>query len=730
MTQRLTEDVSFRTGRFYFLAVKVHIATFIFNLMALNTIMMTITKYTLCAILFTTIISCETAKAPAPVGPVPSENQMRWQEMEYYAFVHFSLNTYTDQSWGYGNEDINLFNPAELDCRQWARICKEAGMKGIIITAKHHSGFCLWPSKYTEYSVKNAPWKNGKGDVVREMADACKEYGLKLGIYVSPWDRNHADYGKPEYITYFRNQIKELLTDYGPVFEIWFDGANGGTGYYGGADENRKIDRTTYYQWPGTYKMIRELQPEIVIWNDGGDRGDLRWVGTEEGFVGETNWSLLNATGEVEWAMLHHGLENGDSWVPAEVNTSIRPEWFYHPSEDDKVKTVPQLMDTYYHSIGRNATLLLNFPIMPNGLIHKHDENAALEMASAIKETFSENLVENATAEATNVRGEASAFGADKSIDKDTNTYWATDDSVTTASLTIDFSKPTLFNRFLVQEYIRLGQRVKSFTVEAFADGNWKELASATTIGYKRILRFPSVEATMVRFNITSSKGCAVISTIGVYNAPLFLNAPVITRSKSGEVTISTNDIGPIFYYTTDGSEPTPASQQYTGPFPADGKMEIRAIAHDPASGKSSPAATEKFDISKKDWKIMGIDDENSLKILDGNSASVWHQRDKKMPIDLIIDMGSEQTLSGFKYLPDQNKWSSGIITGYRFFVSMDNISWKKVDEGEFSNIKNNPVWQHKKFAPQKARYVKLQALKNTSSDDVAGYAEVDVITE
>ena len=181
-------------------------------------------------------------KAPAPFGPVPTENQMRWQEMEYYAFVHFSLNTYTDQSWGYGNEDVKLFNPEKLDCRQWARICKEAGMKGIILTVKHHCGFCLWPSKYTEYSVKNAPWKNGKGDVVREMADACKEYGLKLGIYLSPWDRNNPDYGKPEYITYFRNQLTELLTNYGPIFEIWFDGANGGSGYYGGANETRKID--------------------------------------------------------------------------------------------------------------------------------------------------------------------------------------------------------------------------------------------------------------------------------------------------------------------------------------------------------------------------------------------------------------------------------------------------------------------------------------------------------
>ncbi|MBN2613166.1 MAG: alpha-L-fucosidase [Bacteroidales bacterium] len=675
-------------------------------------------------------ISCTKTEAPAPYGPVPTENQMRWQEMEYYTFVHFSLNTYTDQSWGFGNEDISLFNPTELDCRQWARICKEAGMKGIIITAKHHSGFCLWPSEYTEYSVKNAPWKNGKGDVVRELADACEEFGLKLGIYVSPWDRNHPDYGKPEYITYFRNQIRELLTNYGPIFEIWFDGANGGTGYYGGANEDRKIDRTTYYDWQPTYKMIRELQPDIVIWNDGGDRADLRWVGTEEGYVGETNWSLLNDTGEVEWGMLHFGHENGNAWVPAEVNTSIRPEWFYHPAEDDKVKSVPKLMETYYNSIGRNATLLLNFPVMPNGLIHPGDEKAALEMAKAVKESFAVNLAENSKAEASNVRGNAGKFNALKAIDGNSETCWATDDSITSASLTIELGKPALINRFMVQEFIRLGQRVKEFNVEAFVEGDWKEICRGTTIGNKRILRFPSVEATKVRLNITASKSCPVISNIGIYNAPVFLNAPSITRSQPGDISISTNDIGPVFYYTLDGSEPNPQSTLYSGPFQADGKVEVRAIAYDPASGKSSPVGVEKFDISKKGWKIEGVTDENAILILDGNTSTTWHQRDKKMPVDLIVALGEKYNVCGFRYLSDQSRWSSGIITHYRFYVSEDNKNWKLVSEGEFSNIKNNLSLQVRDFAPLRARYFKLRALKNASDDDVAGYAEVDIITD
>ena len=675
---------------------------------------------------------CKKVDAPAPFGPVPTENQMRWQEMEYYAFIHFSLNTYTDQSWGFGNEDVNLFNPTKLDARQWARICKEAGMKGIIVTAKHHCGFCLWPSKYTEYSVKNAPWKNGKGDVIRELADACKEYGLKLGAYLSPWDRNNADYGKPEYITYFRNQLTELLTNYGDIFEVWYDGANGGTGWYGGANENRKIDRTTYYDWKNTYKLVRKLQPNIVIWNDGGDRADLRWVGTEGGWVGETNWSLLNATGDVPFDMLHYGVENGDLWVPAEVNTSIRPEWFYHPGEDSKVKTLPELMDTYYNSVGRNGTFLLSFPIMPNGLIHPNDEKAALDLAAAVKEAFADNLVKNAKAEASNTRGNSQKFGSSKAIDETTDSYWATDDEVKTGSLTIDFGKPTTFNRFMAQEYIRLGQRVKAFSIEALVDGNWKEIAKATTIGYKRILRFPTVTAAQIRFSITDSKACPVISNIGVYNAPQILTAPTIIRNQAGEVTIIPADTESEIYYTLDGSEPTSSSIKYINPFQSgDGKVEVKAIAFDPTSGKSSAVTGEQFDISRKDWKIIGIEDENSYRILDGNLSTAWrHGNETKLPVDLVIDLGKELTLSGFKYYPEQNSWQPSTITNYEFYISMDGKNWKKTSEGEFSNIKNNPLWQTKKFDRVNARFIKFRALKNTEDNNNIGYAEFHLITD
>lgn len=675
--------------------------------------------------------SCNEAEPPAAFGPVPSENQLRWQEMEYYAFVHFSLNTYTDQSWGYGNEPISLFNPTELDCMQWARICKEAGMKGIIITAKHHSGFCLWPTQYTEYSVKNAPWKDGKGDVVRELAEACKAYDLKLGIYLSPWDRNYADYGKPEYITYFRNQLRELLTNYGEIFEVWYDGANGGTGYYGGANENRTIDRTTYYDWKNTYQLVRSLQPNIVIWNDNGDRADLRWVGTEAGYVGETNWSFLNGTGEVEWGMLHFGLESGDSWVAAEVNTSIRPEWFYHPSEDAKVKTVPQLMDTYYNSIGRNATLLLNFPIMPNGRIHENDEKAALGFAKAIQEAFAVNLVEKATVDATNVRGNSEKFSADQAIDQNKESYWATDDSVYRASLILDFGKPTAINRFLVQEPIRLGQRVKNFTVEVLADGDWRLAAKGTTIGYKRILRFPTVETSKLRFTILDSRACPLISNIGVYHAPQLLDPPVIVRKQSGDVVITPVDGESEIYYTLDGSEPDLTSARYTGPIPTVGKPEIRAIAYDPAQDKSSPATREIFDLPRSNWKITSTDDDKAYAIIDGDTGTDWHQPEEtKMPNELVIDLGEVLNISGFRYFPDQRLWGPGIIVNYRFYLSLDGKSWNLADEGEFSNIKNNPLWQTQRFESRKARYFKFEALSNTEGNDNTGYAELNIITD
>ena len=310
---------------------------------------------TLSLIFITKCISIESDLEP--VGPIPNKYQSDWQELEYYAFIHFNMNTFTNKEWGYGDEKPSQFNPTELDTRQWARVVKEAGMKGIIITAKHHDGFCLWPSKFTEHSVKNSPWKMGKGDLIRELSQACKEYGLKFGVYLSPWDRNHPSYGKSEYITYFRNQLRELLTEYGEIFEVWFDGANGGDGFYGGANEERRVDKKMYYDWPKTIELVRSLQPQAVIFSDAGP--DIRWVGNEKGYANESTWSPIYRdsvfAGMPDFQRFASGQENGTHWVPTETDVSIRPGWYYHPEQDDQVKSLSKLVDIYYNSVGLNS---------------------------------------------------------------------------------------------------------------------------------------------------------------------------------------------------------------------------------------------------------------------------------------------------------------------------------------------------------------------------------------
>ena len=409
-----------------------------------------------------------------------------------------------------------------MDIRQWARVARDAGMKGLIITAKHHDGFCLWPSKFTEHSVKYSPWMKGQGDVLRELAEACREYGLKFGVYLSPWDRNHADYGKPEYLKYYHNQMQELLTEYGAVFEMWFDGANGGTGYYGGANEERRIERKTYYQWPQTWQIVRELQPMCMIFSDAGP--DCRWVGNESGIGAETNWATLRRDefypGSPHYRELPEGHRDGTHWVPAEVDVSIRPGWFYHPQEDERVKSLDQLLNIYYDSVGRGCNLLLNIPPDPRGRIHENDEQRLKELRRVLDSTFNKDLAEGKAVVASNVRGNNKRFAGEKITDGDRETYWSADDEVRQAELTIDLGAPTLFNRVRLQEYIALGQRIKAFTVDVRQENKWRQLVSGTTIGPRRILRVPSVRAEQVRLRITKARACPTISTFELYQAP------------------------------------------------------------------------------------------------------------------------------------------------------------------------------------------------------------------
>lgn len=469
------------------------------------------------------VLSCSPRKevlAPAPIGPVPSESQLAWHEMETNAFIHFTTNTFTDKEWGYGDESPKIFNPSDFDPTQWITTLKDAGFKGVILTCKHHDGFCLWPSQYTEHSVKHSPFQNGKGDVVKAVADACRAAGLKFGVYLSPWDRNRADYGTPEYITYYRNQLKELFTAYGPVFEMWFDGANGGDGYYGGAKEQRKIDGARYYDWPTTLNMVREMEPGVLFFSDAGP--GVRWVGNERGMAGETNWNSI--TPDTLYAgqpgitdLLNQGHEDGTTWIPAEVDVSIRPGWFYHAKEDLLVKSPEELFEIYLTSVGRGSTLLLNVPPDRRGRFHENDVAALKGFKALLDNEFKSNHAAKAPCTADNHRGGLQNFEAGHLTDGNPETYWATDDGITSSSVEVALKGSTSIRYVVLQEYVKLGQRVKAFNVEAFSNGAWRPLATGTTIGYKRILRVGPTDTEKIRINITAAKACPLLSNLEIY---------------------------------------------------------------------------------------------------------------------------------------------------------------------------------------------------------------------
>ena len=451
-----------------------------------------------------------------PYGPVPSQRQLMWHEMEFYGFLHFTVNTFTDKEWGYGDESPSVFNPTAFDADQIVRTAKDSGMKGLVLTAKHHDGFCLWPSQYTEHSVKNSPWRNGKGDVVREISEACRRHGLKFGIYLSPWDRNHKDYGKPEYITYYRNQLRELLTSYGPIFEVFLDGANGGDGYYGGAGKTRRIDRETYYDWPNTIALIRKLQPYANIFSDAGP--DIRWVGNERGIAGETCWATLNVAdfvpGRADEKRLNEGDRPGTDWVPAECDVSIRPGWFYHEKEDNKVRSGQDLADLYFSSVGRGASLHLNLPVDRRGRIHENDVKSLLEFRAYLDRTFSKNLTRGALV----IEGENRRSVGNSLIDDSRRTFWMPSSNNETPRVVIDFRRPVEFNVVRLREYLPLGQRVEEFALDKWQNGKWIEFARATSIGNCRLLRTERTSTTKVRLRITRSAAEPAIAELSLFS--------------------------------------------------------------------------------------------------------------------------------------------------------------------------------------------------------------------
>ena len=662
-----------------------------------------------------------------PYGALPSKAQVSWNDMEYYMFIHFGPNTFTNKEWGHGDEDPKVFNPTHLDARQWARTAKAAGMKGIVITAKHHDGFCLWPSKYSTHTVRESAWKDGKGDVLAELSAACKEYGLKFGVYLSPWDRNHPEYGKPGYNQVFANTLNEVLSSYGPVFEQWFDGANGG---------NIKQP----YDWNLFHSVVYKNQPNAVIFSDVGP--GCRWVGNENGIAGTTNWSTLNVKGFAPGAngpatrSLNEGNEDGEQWIPAECDVSIRPGWFYSPETNDKVKSVSSLLDIYYGSVGRNGNLILNVPVDRDGLIHPNDSTRLMELRRVLDASFKNNLAKRAVVTATNTRSNNKAVKVSNLNDGTNTTYWATTDDATTTTITLTYKQPVTFNRLVLQEYIALGQRVKAFNVEVLEQGAWKQIASETTIGHKRILRLKDYTTTQVRINILDVKAAPVISEVQLFKAPGLLTLPQIGRTADGKVWIHSESGDPDIHYTLDGSEPTVKSPKYISAettvinLPRGGVVRAKAFLDNGKTASETVTAT--FDIAAAKWKVISPEaaakDNDPAKAIDGSNATVYVAGNKGYPHELQVDLGETLSLKGFTYTPPVG---GGIIYGYEFYTSTDGKNWgSPVASGQFANIKNNPVQQTVAFKKTSARYIRFVATSPADEKQPqAAIAELGVIT-
>jgi alpha-L-fucosidase len=530
----------------------------------------------------------------------PSKRQVAWQELEFTMFAHFGMNTFTNREWGEGTEDPALFNPSAFDAKQWVKVAADAGMKMIIITAKHHDGFCLWQTDFTKHCVKSSPWMDGKGDVVGALAKACQDAGMKFGVYLSPWDRHEQSYGTDQYNDYFVNQLTELLTKYGTIDEVWFDGACGE-----GPNGKRQV-----YDWLRFYSTIRKLQPNATIAVMG---PDVRWVGTESGYGRPTEWSVVpyqannneKVSANSQQAptdgvfipagdMMQQDLGSRSKiiqapaliWYPSEVDVSIRPGWFYHPAEDERVKTPEKLLDIWFASVGQNSLLLLNVPPDKRGLIHENDAAILKEFKSVRDMIFNENLADGAKVEAS-----SSAFGTNPSnvLDRSTDKFWMPKKGETTPFLTFELTGEKTFDCLEIRENILYGQRVEQFSIEVWKGEHWREVSRATTVGYSRFLRFEPVTASKVRLRIIQSRATPALAFVALHK-----RLPGLTiKPESGafldsiKVALSSDsDSYPIFY-TTDGTNPDEKSLKFNGPLSLKQSTLIKAIAIDGRGVKS-----------------------------------------------------------------------------------------------------------------------------------------------
>jgi alpha-L-fucosidase len=444
--------------------------------------------------------------------PIPTARQLLWQQTELAMFLHFGVNTFTNREWGEGTEDPAIFNPVNLDAGQWARTAKECGFGKLILTAKHHDGFCLWPSRYTEHSVKNSPWKNGAGDVVKELESACEAEGLQMGLYLSPWDRHEPSYGdSPVYNAHYIAQLQELATNYGRLDEFWFDGACG----------EGPNGRRQEYVFDLYWAMVRQLQPSACMFSDAGP--DVRWIGNENGFAGETCWSMMDRSkvtiGKADTQYLNSGDVNGPDWLPGECDVSIRDGWFWHA--DQQPKSCVQLLDIYFKSVGRNGVLLLNVPPNPHGLLDEKDVARLKELKSALDNIFKINLAMDVPVKASHTRGGSELFSAAFAVDGNPQTYWAVDDSVRQCWIEMDFAQEKDFNLVVLREPVAMGQRIEAYHLDVFKENGWQTISKGTTIGNKKIDRFTPVKTGRMRLVIDKARACPLMSEVEVYQAVL-----------------------------------------------------------------------------------------------------------------------------------------------------------------------------------------------------------------
>ncbi|WP_267433691.1 alpha-L-fucosidase [Sphingomonas sp. GM_Shp_1] len=585
--------------------------------------------------------------APAPYGAVPSARQWRWHQREQYAFIHFAMNTFTDKEWGYGDEDPKMFNPTDFSADQIVAAAKAGNLKGIILTAKHHDGFCLWPTRLTEHCIRNSPYKNGQGDIVREMSDACKRAGLAFGIYLSPWDRNHPQYGRPAYVEYFRKQVVELCTGYGELFEFWFDGANGGDGYYGGARETRQIDAPKYYNWPSIIALVHQHQPMACTFDPLG--ADIRWVGNEDGVAGDPCWPTMPNHPYVQ-SEGNSGVRGGALWWPAETNTSIRPGWFYHADEDSKVRSPENLVGYFDTSVARGTNMNLNLPPDRRGRIPDQDVKILKSFGDAIRASFATDLAQGAVASASHVRGKG--YEAAKVLDGNRDTYWSAPDGVTTPSLTLDLPPGRSFDLIRIREYLPLGVRVTRFAVDAEVNGAWQQLAEHECISAQRIIRLPApITARRIRLRIADAPVCPAISEVSLFKSVAPVPIPAIVSS-----------------------DPTVMDTKGWGIVSA-----------------SAPGAEKLLD---NDAKTIWV----QLAPTPGKPASV------------TVDMGQVRDVAGFSLTPSRQVMiDAAPPRGYVAETSVDGKSWTPAGAGEFSNIAYALSTQRLPFASVRpVRYLRL----------------------